>query len=392
MTVAVYTVPGLFGSGLRTAVPSRYGPAKSLVWISKTRLGSYLLDPLVLGADGITPPTDVGTVLNASGVYPALDWQTLDNAVSDGPHVSFDFAYDWRKDLRVAAAELANILSIAAQSDEWAVICHSAGAVVTLLAWAQLPANVRAECRRVIWIDPCIGGSYDSVRGMAGGYWEMYGFGQLSSILAGVVQFLDSPSLTPAGQQARLERAVASWPSLYQLMPNPGQPWIGLDPNLQGIYNAARWTAGNPFVQQQWLNSAATTQAAISLALAADLPPSVRVVNEPDDTMQRLAALAGKLDAADDYVSTKDGDGVVPTVRSLLPGVPTLTLSGAHQNVMGSAQLASRIISLIDDGLPQNTAVAPPTIFVGPKTLGPPSSPYVMLPAPFPNSDGRPDP
>lgn len=392
MSVAVYSVPGLFGTGLYTAVPSRYGRSNSLYWISKTRLASYLLDGMVLSADGITPPSDVGTVLNAKGLYPAIEWQTLDNAISDGPHVSFDFPYDWRKDLRTAAASLANVLAIAALSDDYAVVCHSGGAVVTLLAWAALSTAARAKCRRVVWIDPCFGGSYDGIRGMAGGYWSMYGFGALTAALAAVLNEVDNPLAVPPSQEQRLLRAVASWPGLYQLFPNPGGMWVGLDPNLQAVYDVNRWSGNNNFVTQDGLNGAAAVQASVILAMNATLPPSVIVRSDDALTQFRLNEPKGSLFLPDIYDTDTDGDGVVPTIRATLPGVPVLTLAGQHQTVMGSTQLASRIISLIDNGLPADTDVPGLPVFVGPKTLTPPNSPGAFVPAPFPATAPHVDP
>jgi pimeloyl-ACP methyl ester carboxylesterase len=307
----------------------------------------------------------------------------MERAVSDGPHVGFEFPYDWRYDLTKAAADLANVLANAATVDQWAVVCHSAGAMVMLLAWAALPPWAKAKCRRVVWVDPCIGGSYDAMRGLAGGYFGLYGFGRLSAVLSTVVFKLNFPLQTSAAQQDRLNHAVASWPSLYQLLPNPGGPWVGLDANLQGTYTATRWANSNNQIQQQWLNLAATTQAAVILAAAAPLPPSVKVTGEPDVTTTKLLSATGPLWDYNNYQADMEGDGVIPFVRMDLEGVPTLKLQGKHQEIIGAAQLTSRILDLIDNGLPVSTDVPPPAQIVGPKTLVPPNTPGVFIPGPF---------
>lgn len=393
MAIPVYVVPGLFGSGLWTQGKGRYGPPGTLIWSSKTRLTAYLLDPLRLDSDGLSPWPGVGTNLFPRGLYGAEDWKAMDNALDNGNHVHVDFPYDWRLSFRVAAGLLAAALEQAATQGQWAVVCHSAGAMVMLLTWIQLSDQAKAACLRVVWVDPSIAGSYDAVRGLAGGFYGMYGWGQLSAFLSAVVYSIDNAPFIAPDQRTRLNAALASWPSLYQLLPQYKAQWQGLDPQGASVFDITRYVPAQQFLYQKWMDEATAVQADIRIALSGTLPPSVRVIGDPAPTAQRLAKLAGDLTAADDYVYSNDGDGVVPSTRNVVPGAATLVIDPDHQSIPGSPDLTRRINDIIDRGLATDQMVPAPPIIVGPKALGPPANaPSVTIPGPFPASDSRPDP
>jgi len=392
MSMAVYSVPGFMGSGLRAKTGK--GPIRkdALIWVSKTYLAAYLLDQLTLQLDGMTPATDVGLELYPSGLYPALEWTTLDNAINDGEHVSFDFTYDWRKDLRRAGLTLSSLLAIAAESDEYAVVCHSAGAAVALYAWSLLSPAVQAKCRRFVWMNPCLGGCYDSIQGLAGVEYNLYGFGVLTSILAGVIANLDDPLHTAPSQQQRLNRSVASWPAIYQLAPNPLGRWLALDPNLPAVYQQDRWADANTFVQQVNLDDGRAFQDHLQTLLSQPLPPSVVIRSGPQPTTFMIANGATSLADPTNYQASNIGDGVMEYSRMDLEGIKTLGFANDHPTIMGSPQLASRILAIIDNGLADNRVIPPPEVSVRPSPIVPVQTPSVSPTPIYPSAAASSDP
>jgi hypothetical protein len=388
----VYLVPGLFGTGLITASTTLIGPKGSVFWVSKRLMSVFLLDPMRLDAAGDKPSGLLAVEMVPEGLLPPLEWQSLRNGVADADHHPIDWPWDWRKDLRNEATDLANEIAFTSLTDDFSIVCHSAGAMVTILAWDALPARAKARCKRVVWVDPCLGGSYDAVRGLAGSYWSMYGFGWLSQILSSILPHGSAPFLFPIGQQERLDMVVASWPGLYQLLPNPGDPWVGLDQNLQAIYDRTRWVSSNANITQANLNIAAATQAAVIAALNKPHPPSVVVRGPEAVTAFRIAAPELDLDDMACYDFGLQGDGVIPYVRMDLAGERLLEVSGAHQTIIGNPQLADRITDLIDTGLTSNVEVQPVPQQVGVKTLTPPAGPTLFIPPPFPPTDSHVDP
>lgn len=382
---SVLILPGFAGSALWL---HREGGLSDLVeWISPTRLAVNGLDWLQLDALGLNPgPLAHGGPLFAFGPSVPAYYQPLVNQLLADGYAPEARYYDWRLSARLYSGPLQQRMAALDAAGPWACIAHSFGAVQSLLAWAGLAAaGLGKNCKRFLWVDAALGGSYGAVYCLAGGNFDELSWGWPVAVLQGGLAIISRPNhfLYPLSQ--RLDASVASWPALYELMPSTQGPFGALDARVGAVYDQRNWLV-NPYVQQQWCDWALGTQAAVAKALAGPLPPSVVVRSGRRTTLSQLPLSTLHWDTRYRYGADYRGDGTLLDERSGLPGVSVYQVGGDHAAACGDPIFLENAADLIEGGLtvdenPQPLPVPAPSLKpeVGPRPTPPPLWPTIQV-------------
>lgn len=366
MAKTIYVVPGLMGSTLDGAAFPHL-----TYWVNYPALLAYGPQPFALAADGVSPLPPSGVALGVDGTYP---FGTYDGLVArlgaSGYGVKF-FAYDWRLSVRGIAKELAKELLADRNADGFSLVAHSLGGLVALLAYVEYTAVKPATAwKSTVNVAVPFGGSYDSAAALSGVgnpfndyalWFNTFGLlgKDLVSFFAGPVTLAD-----------RVYQVMASWPSLYELLPNPSGPWAGLDLNVSDFFKLANWENVNPYVTQVRLDDAETTQAAIVTAAAGFLPRSYYVVGYGLATADEYNS--PQVFGTTGFLKTQNvGDHVVEEQRAQLSSTNLLRIFEDHQSLPNNADFLAELARMLDD----SAAL--------PKTDPQPLRPQIPLPPPM---------
>lgn len=198
----VVIVPGLMASAL--ADTRRRG--RGLIWVNPLAAVTDRLTALRLGPyDGSEDDHDARVRVDAIGPLPVF-YDLLRLALERRGAAVEVFAFDWRRDLDIAAWRLADRLRRLGAGDEAGashLVAHSQGALVARRALQILgPSEARRLAGRLVLIGPTNFGMFAAVQALAGGHDRIGLLGRLAV----------EP---PAG----FRRVLASFSSLYQLIP-----------------------------------------------------------------------------------------------------------------------------------------------------------------------------
>ena len=205
MTQVAVVVPGIMGSELRAADELVWpGPFQSLVF-TYDRLPALLSDALAA--------TDVIRSYSIAKQYGALleDLQRCGFEERGSLPTLFAFAYDWRKDNALAAQQLAQLLDLVVEQHrghaEISLVAHSMGGLVSrcfLESGRYAARDGFKAVRRLITL----------------------GTPHRGAPLALTAALGLERRLFLSGEQVRAIANDPRYPSLYQLMPPPGEPFI----------------------------------------------------------------------------------------------------------------------------------------------------------------------
>ena len=181
---STFFLPGILGSTLRS-------PLGELRWLAPADVALGRL-PARLGLD--TAPD-----LYADGVLDVAygAWVTALRAA--GPVATVP--YDWRRSIDESALELARVVG-AARRPVLRLVAHSMGCLVALVAAARFP-ELFARVDRAVLVAPPLGGSFAAVQALLGG----------GPVIDSLTLGLRDP--------APLQRMVAGFPGLLELLPDP---------------------------------------------------------------------------------------------------------------------------------------------------------------------------
>lgn len=237
-------VPGFAGSELATP-RSLFGLGPPIpVWLSYPTLIAGGWRWLELAADGITPVTPLTGPLTpgrpladyyGAGIeqWEGLGWRVY------SPHL------EWRGTLQADGQRLADLIAILNDEGPVMIVAHSRGGLVTrwalqILQNMGIPEAVERVC--------CLGTPhYGSLSAMA----LLAGWDEWAALLRRLVFGIESVFVPPALQRD-LQRAINSWPSIYELLPNPSAVgWGAYIPAL--LYDPTAWENAGVQISQAWL-------------------------------------------------------------------------------------------------------------------------------------------
>lgn len=247
LTGYVWLVPGFGGSEL-WAVGDTGG--RTLLWGSLTQaaLGSVperLIYGSPLPGESIVP----GWPLQLEGMGYAGLLQALPNLFLLG-YQSMAWGYDWRQSILTCGAQLAAAINARGSGYDHKIVCHSMGCSVVQAALGYLRSNYRnIRVSNVLAITPVFSGSYATVR-----TWLAYedSLNKLAWIRANPLRSGLSISNALATFHSAFDwgtpylpflRAFNSWPSAYDLLPNPDLLDDPADLYRHLAWDASQWSA-----------------------------------------------------------------------------------------------------------------------------------------------------
>lgn len=354
----VVVLPGIMGARL----VRNFGEATQRdIWYQETRLALGDALYLQLDDDGDGPgPLAGGVDLTPISTLPSWGgWDDLLGQLRRDKWEAQFWGYDWRKDLRETAARLASFLiSVAAERDFY-IVAHSMGGLVARLAYAAVvAAGAGSHWKRSVYIGTPHFGSHQSAQYLATPVQQLDMAGYLPLALAFPLPY----TLARSGSgkvQDYARQIVASWPALYQLLPDDAAGWRMNDPLLPQLFQAGSYADSNPHVKQKWLDEAKVVRTQLNATLAAPRPSERVVQSQLIDTpgfVKRTTEL-GKLAS----YGFDPGDGSVTVSRGTLTGVVTSLFmpNAQHCNQVGDGRLLARITSLLLEEDPEPETVAP---------------------------------
>jgi hypothetical protein len=259
-------------------------------------------------------------------------------------------------------------------------VAHSAGGLVARVAWSVLVAADQTDLvQRIITLGTPHQGSYSVVQLFSYGNSTFLALGTLAAIAASVLAALLVPGpVCSAVSIVELLAVVATWPSMYQLLPFLGSPDAGSDPNRPLLYTASNWTSQQ--LAQKWLTHASTVWDPL-MAQPSTLPPAAKLTTiagtggmTPDILTQPK-----QLGTIYAYGSTTLGDGAVTVEDALIPASWTYTVVQSHQDLPAGCVNAG-IVAAEVTAVRSPPTPPPPTVAVAGTlvpTLGAP--PYTAM-------------
>jgi len=358
----VMLIPG-FTSLELVAPPLTAGNPDIVVWFNATVLGQAGPGILQLDPSGIAPGPLVPVW--ARGMTPRYlsrfaPYGDLLQWLSAHQFQNFYWSYDWRRTAQVLATQFAVFMAANYDDQPFTVIGHSFGGLIARLAYPVYQAtSTKKNWISTIFVAVPHWGSYEAARALAGRqdyYSLLYTLFVLGRTLQKAFPILPIISGYPSGSVAdQMQAAVASWPGLYDLLPNPNGGSPTPDPAIPQLFKQATYAGYNPHVTQQALDDAASTQAALARALAGPRPVEKNVIASGYDTVTKINNLSALTDNAS-YDYTSQGDGVITVGRQMYATPTAASIQAAHY----LAADYSSFLSLLPDLLDVNAAVVNP--------------------------------
>ena len=203
----------------------------------------------------------------------------------------FEFAYDWRQDVRISARQLGQLIESLPTTQPMIIIAHSLGTLVSRYYIEHLGGKKRIE--RII----LMGGPHKGA-------------------VKGLVSMLVAPEVLPFGILGeRLRQVVLTFPSSYQILPDYA---VGTDQDGMKI---------NFFEEESWLASEYRHLLEMGREFQKELGitssiPSVSIFGYGIKTISDVSVVrdkSGKLSNVD-YLRRDIGDGTVLEQSAFLPG------------------------------------------------------------------------
>jgi hypothetical protein len=361
----VFILPGFMGSYLDGPKNSRGNTPR--YWYSVGGLAVRGVSYLTLAADGYSSQNPKWGQLMPAGLdvdtYSPLH-QRLQNDFTVQP-----VPYDWRWDVRLAAAGAWQTMKNTAGTNPFYVVSHSMGNFVARFVYRLAVAEGKgAQFLRLVALAAPYNGAWSAV-GL---------FTRCDKFYTQLLLLTNLDNLHPVGQAVNLggyaikkikgvkgyttiDKAICSWPSSYGLLPFPEE-----HPQAERLYQAGNYQGFNTFVQQQWLDNARLMQKEL-LDKTKDVPKAklVSVVGISRQTMSTIKTNLA-LDDTRGY-QTLDGDGRVEAQNAHLynPSEGFAVSQEDHTKLVSAAYVLDNIGTFLLNGIPTEApAPQPPPIVV----------------------------
>lgn len=208
----VVFIPGTLGCEMASLDRQQH---RERIWLSTSSIAAGHLERLRLDANGLAEANPNHTI-QVTGVMKRYYGELL-LALAE-QHNVYAFWYDWRKDMRLAAAQLQ------ARIDNWFparepvyLVAHAAGGLVARAYINQFPERWKLPASKLIMLGTPNYGIYTTPQAITGHL--------------GLLQWVDL--LDTCHDRADFRDIIKSFPGLYQLLPNPT-----IDPTLEALYDA----------------------------------------------------------------------------------------------------------------------------------------------------------
>lgn len=336
----VVYLPGLLGSDLGYDRLNPFPPQP--VWLDSFQLATGGAALLQLAADGESPgPMAQGLVVYPTAIFaPAyaplglfmlgLGWNVL------------VMPYDWRKSVISSARRVLDAINERFGTQPIYIVAHSQGGLVARAVWKLMAESGRDKALlRIVTIATPQYGSMEPVRLLC----------RLPALyIALVVATGWPPTLLSEAGPAYLDDVIASWPGIYELLPFlAAGPLPTLAPALAPLlWQAGFYAGGNPFLQQQALDTALLSQEYLLDAV----PPGrmVSIVGTGQNTTHLPSGQGSPLTDGG-YLFTQDGDGTVALDYASLPGVPRLIMQASHAGILLNPAMWALLPFILTSGL-----------------------------------------
>ncbi len=342
----VVLLPGFMGSEL---VSRDNTGTEEPLWILPLRIVFGQLDRLALREDGRGDASDHLSI-HASRVMQRYYGEAQLALAAANWNVR-SFAYDWRKDLDQAAAELNSMLSKWFEPDQPVhFVAHSTGGMVarTFIRnhedhWRRLwdGENNGKRGGRLIMLGVPNHGSFNVPRSMLG--------------LEGIVRLLDHADIFHTRKE--LQQVLNGFPGVLQMMPSPLLP--GRE-NLMPLYDAA--TYRDLTVSSRHLKDALAHHQALESVVDPKRMVIIAGTNQP--TWSGITDLT-TLDADESYELTNLGDGRISHELTLLKregeSVPAYFIDEAHANLLANDRILFSLTELLETGKAAGLPTSPST-------------------------------
>ncbi|HEY0766621.1 MAG TPA: hypothetical protein VGD47_01575 [Steroidobacteraceae bacterium] len=225
--------------------------------------------------------------------------------------------YDWRLPVAQLGSALAERVR-AAGSARVAIVAHSLGGLVARAA-LTLAGTGRVERLLLLGTPNC--GSFAAVQAVRGSYAVVRKVARLAG---------------EASAESLAAEVFSTFPSLYELLPAPE---CG---GATDLFDAREWPASGPQPR------AALLQAALAARqrLAAPDERFICVVGVGQETVTAVR----RRDDDFVYILTRHGDGTVPAMSAVLPGVRSAYARVAHSNLTRDPLVAAAVVDLLRRG------------------------------------------
>ena len=330
----VVFLPGHMGSELAT------GPRRDQLWIHLPALAKGRLSRLALAPDG-HGEASLRTRVIATG--PSRHWYARAVLALRARWNVECYAWDWRRDLDVAADGLAAFIRERFADEPVHVVAHAAGGLVARSFMLR-----HRELWEAMW-DPA---------GVAGGRLVMLGtpsFGSFATVplLAGEDRLSELLAACDArGDLQQLLAVTNGFAGSYQLLPAPSR----LPGSLSALYQADTWPQ-RAAVSQALLDRAWAFHDALASGAAARPERLVQVAGCGQPTIVGLD-IAGRGEF--DYRLSREGDGRVSHALGLLPEVPAWYVEQPQGELARSEDVLRALDDLLESGATTLLPTRPP--------------------------------
>jgi len=335
MARKVYVVPGILGSEIFQDQPI----LPNLLWVQPARLALGHVTKLTLGPGGIQPDPSIGDTCYAG--EPLVDYygQAADRLAKDLPasYSVIRYGYDWRRDLSLIGRSLAGLISGQSSASEPAsIVAHSQGGLIARMAWYCLfLSGETAKLRRIVTIGTPHEGCYKPNEVLCGRDEVIDQIRLAETFTAGLTDLSPIGGITGLPHSRdEIAAVIASWPSVFQLMPLVNPETLQDDPWRSRNYNKEAWLprlAG----RTQWLDYASGPWSAILNSHQSQPPTDVLIAVGATgfDTLYAIKG-SGNVQDASSYYSNAEGDGTVYLGSAIPPWATGEIVWGEHGDLM----------------------------------------------------------
>jgi pimeloyl-ACP methyl ester carboxylesterase len=289
------------------------------LWLNKTRIALGSFQWLQLDPTG-TDRASTWYPFTTPGAELSQYYTPLMNYLSGRDWVARSVQIDWRKTIAQNAEQAVTQIRDFSGAGPLTLVGHSRGGMVAAAACQLLSASGQLGLiRRGVSIGTPWRGSYTPI-GYLGGYDSL-------PLLLNILGRLTSLNFTALVAGPSVRDVVATWPGLYELLPDPAAAAAAGDPNVPNIYNSFLWEReGLP------VSAAHLASAQARWATHPGLPQGLTWAHIVGTGFRSKGPLFGTAPGRNASVqaNTVDGDGTVPTWSATALGGQVFTTQLTH--------------------------------------------------------------